>query len=314
MSATAPLPATTAGEKTLTPPARSRTPWLTDNTLKYLLILPALLAVLASAIFPILRGLTNAFYYVSARPHPRNGTFVGLENFEFILTDPGFVESVRVTVMFTTISTVVTIAIALGMALLLAPGGRLRVGVRALLILPFAMSPMLVGYTWRFLFNDGFGLFAEALDVVPGLLDANWLNDRVLTLGVLIASDVWNWAPFLALILIGGLAAAPQEAQEAARVDGANGYQVFRDVTLPAILPVLLICTVLKVIFALKMFDQIYTLTQGAPGTQTLGYYIYYTAQKYSDASGAAAMSLILILPMAMLAYLYMRLVFRRAT
>ena len=132
-------------------------------------------------------------------------------------------------------------------------------------------------------------------------------------MAVLIASDVWNWAPFLCLVLIGGLAAVPHESQEAARVDGANGWQVFRDVTLPSILPVLMICAVLKTIFALKMFDQIYTLTQGAPGTQTLGYYIYYTAQKYSDGSSAAAMSVVLIIPMAVMAWLYMRLVFRRA-
>ena len=284
-----------------------------DNTIKYILILPAFLAVVATAIFPIARGLVNAFYFVSTTPNPRNGLFVGWENFAYILGDPGFQESLWVTLVFTVFATAATILIALGMALLLAPSGGLRSGVRSLLILPFAMSAALVGYTWRFMFNDGFGLFAEALDWVPGLNDANWLNDRVLTLVVLIASDVWNWAPFLCLVMIGGLASVPRDAQEAAEVDGANRWQVFRDVTLPALLPVIMICTVLKIIFALKMFDQIYTLTQGAPGTQTLGFYIYYTAQKYSDAGGAAAMSVILILPMAVMAFIYMRLVFKKA-
>ncbi len=284
-----------------------------DAHIKYILVAPAVLAVLATAVFPVVQGLTNAVYFVSTKPNRRNGEFVGLENFEFIFTDPGFHEAVYVTLVFTILSVILTVGVALGMALLLASGGPLRIAIRSTLILPFAMSAALVGYTWRFMFNNDFGLFAEALDFVPGLTDANWLNDRVLTMAVLIASDVWNWAPFLCLVLIGGLAAVPQEAQEAARVDGANGWQVFRDVTLPSILPVLMICAVLKTIFALKMFDQIYTLTQGAPGTQTLGYYIYYTAQKYSDASGAATMSLILIIPMAVMAWLYMRLVFHRA-
>lgn len=284
-----------------------------DAHIKYILVAPAVLAVLATAVLPMAKGLANALYFVSTKPNRRNGEFVGLENFEYIFTDPGLYDSILVTLVFTFISVILTVGAALGMALLLAPGGALRIAIRSTLILPFAMSAALVGYTWRFMFNNDFGLFAEALDWVPGLADANWLNDRVLTMSVLIASDVWNWAPFLCLILIGGLAAVPQESQEAARVDGANGWQVFRDVTLPSILPVLMICAVLKTIFALKMFDQIYTLTQGAPGTQTLGYYIYFTAQKYSDGSSAAAMSVLLIVPMAVMAWLYMRLIFRRA-
>lgn len=283
-----------------------------DNKIKYFLILPALLAVLATAIFPIFKGLLNAFFFVNTRPNKRNGEFIGLENFEYILTDPGFQDAIWVTFLFTVLSVVFTVGLGLIMALALLKNGVIQKMVRSTLILPFAMSAALVGYTWRFLFNDDFGLFAEMLDFIPFLTDAIWLNDRVLTFVVLVVSDVWNWASFLCLIILGGLASVPQESQEAAEIDGANRWQVFRDVTLPTIMPVLSICIVLKTIFALKLFDQIYTLSQGSPGTQTLGYYIYYSAQKYNDAGGAAAMSVILIVPMAVMAYLYMRLIFRK--
>ena len=283
-----------------------------EQRLAYLFILPAVLVILTSTLFPILNGLTNAFRFVNTKPNPRNGEFAGLENFIFILGDAGFHDAIIVTLLFTILSVIATVLVSLGIALALTKRDWLSVAIRSMLVLPFAMSAALVGYTWRLMFNDRFGLFAEILDFVPGFKDANWLNDPVLTLAVLIASDVWNWAPFLALFFIAALLAVPRDAQEAARVDGANSLRVFRDVTLPSIMPMFGIVILLKTIFALKMFDQIYTLTKGAPGTQTLGFYTYFYSQKYYDVGGSAAISFFLIIPMGLLAWLYIKLLLRR--
>ena len=137
--------------------------------------------------------------------------------------------AVRVTSIFTVASVVFTIALALALALLLAPGGRFRFTVRTLLILPFSMSPALIGVSWRFMFQPDFGLFKAFFDVlIPPLADADWLGDPTLALIAVTGSDVWHWTPYLTLVFIGGLANVPRDAQEAAMIDGAPAWMVFR--------------------------------------------------------------------------------------
>jgi len=218
-----------------------------------------------------------------------------------------------VTSIFTVASVILSVGMALGLALLLAPGGKFRMTVRTLLILPFAMSPALIGVSWRFMFQPDFGLFKAFFDVLfPPLADVDWLGDPILAMIALVGSDVWHFTPFLTLVFIGGLATVPKDAQEAATIDGATSWMVFRDVTLPSILPVLAVGIVLKSIFSLKMFDQVYMLTNGGPAyaTQTLAHYIYFNGFKYYDMGYASAVSYILVIPMFGLTWVYMKLVF----
>ena len=221
--------------------------------------------------------------------------------------------AVQVTSIFTVASVILSVGMALGLALLLAPGGKFRMTVRTLLILPFAMSPALIGVSWRFMFQPDFGLFKAFFDVLfPPLADVDWLGDPILAMIALVGSDVWHFTPFLTLVFIGGLATVPKDAQEAATIDGATSWMVFRDVTLPSILPVLAVGIVLKSIFSLKMFDQVYMLTNGGPAyaTQTLAHYIYFNGFKYYDMGYASAVSYMLVIPMFGLTWVYMKLVF----
>jgi len=220
---------------------------------------------------------------------------------------------VQVTSIFTVASVILSVGIALGLALLLAPGGKFRMTVRTMLILPFAMSPALIGVSWRFMFQPDFGLFKAFFDVLfPPLANVDWLGDPILAMIALVGSDVWHFTPFLTLVFIGGLATIPKDAQEAATIDGATSWMVFRDVTLPSILPVLAVGIVLKSIFSLKMFDQVYMLTNGGPAyaTQTLAHYIYFNGFKYYDMGYASAVSYLLVIPMFGLTWVYMKLVF----
>jgi len=221
--------------------------------------------------------------------------------------------AVQVTSIFTVASVILSVGIALGLALLLAPGGKFRMTVRTMLILPFAMSPALIGVSWRFMFQPDFGLFKAFFDVLfPPLANVDWLGDPILAMIALVGSDVWHFTPFLTLVFIGGLATVPKDAQEAATIDGATSWMVFRDVTLPSILPVLAVGIVLKSIFSLKMFDQVYMLTNGGPAyaTQTLAHYIYFNGFKYYDMGYASAVSYMLVIPMFGLTWVYMKLVF----
>ena len=291
----------------------------------YLFVLPALFVIAATAIWPLSQS-----FYLSFREWKLNRArdskplweyqYDGLENIAYLfdnylyaLEDDLLWNSIRVTSIFTVASVLASVGLALGLALLLAPGGKFRRTGRTLLILPFAMSPALIGVSWRFMFQPDFGLFKAFFDVlIPPLADMDWLGDTTLAMVALVGSDVWHWTPYLTLVLIGGLATVPQDAREAAMIDGAGSWRVFMDVTLPSMLPVLAVCLVLKTIFSLKMFDQVYMLTNGGPGnsTQTLAHYIYFNGFKYYNMGYASAVSYLLVIPMFGLTWIYMKLVF----
>ncbi|MBE68755.1 MAG: sugar ABC transporter permease [SAR324 cluster bacterium] len=296
-----------------------------DRHLKYLFVLPALIVVASTAIWPLLQS-----FYLSFREWKLNRAreskalwdfeYDGWENITYLfdnylqaVQDDLMWNAVQVTSIFTVASVILSVGMALGLALLLAPGGKFRLTVRTMLILPFAMSPALIGVSWRFMFQPDFGLFKAFFDVLfPPLADVDWLGDPILAMIALVGSDVWHFTPFLTLVFIGGLATVPKDAQEAATIDGATSWMVFRDVTLPSILPVLAVGIVLKSIFSLKMFDQVYMLTNGGPAyaTQTLAHYIYFNGFKYYDMGYASAVSYMLVIPMFGLTWVYMKLVF----
>ena len=296
-----------------------------DRHLKYLFVLPAVIVVASTAIWPLLQS-----FYLSFREWKLNRAreskalwdfeYDGWENITYLfdnylqaVQDDLMWNAVQVTSIFTVASVILSVGMALGLALLLAPGGKFRLTVRTMLILPFAMSPALIGVSWRFMFQPDFGLFKAFFDVLfPPLADVDWLGDPILAMIALVGSDVWHFTPFLTLVFIGGLATVPKDAQEAATIDGATSWMVFRDVTLPSILPVLAVGIVLKSIFSLKMFDQVYMLTNGGPAyaTQTLAHYIYFNGFKYYDMGYASAVSYMLVIPMFGLTWVYMKLVF----
>ena len=288
-----------------------------DHVLKYLLVLPAIVVVAATAIWPLARSLVLSFYTGRLnRPGFPQG-FLGADNYYWaIFEEPAFWNSVFVTTVYTVATVAVTVSLALGLALLLVPGGKFRMSVQTLLILPFAMSPALIGVSFRFMFNPEFGLFDAFFGLlIPPLAEINWLSDPVLAFIVCVLADVWGWIPFLTLVLIGGLAAIPSDTIEAAQVDGANGWRVFRDVTLPQLGPVLAVVVILKSIFSLKTFDQVYMLTNGGPGaaTQTLSHYVYFNGLKYGQIGYSAAVAWLMVIPMIALTYAYARLVFRKS-
>ena len=287
-----------------------------DRHLKYLLVLPAVVVVFTTAIWPLIQSLILSFRTWKLSKSSVPGPFIGWENYSWaIFEEPDFWNATVVTTVYTVLTVGLTTLIALGIALLLAPGGRLRLTVRTLLILPFAMSPALVGVSFRFMFNPEFGLFDAFFGlIIPPFAEVSWLSDPTLAFAVCVMADIWGWIPFITLVLIGGIAAVPKETVEAAHVDGASAWQAFMDVTLPQLMPVLAIVTILKSIFSIKTFDQIYMLTNGGPGTatQTLAHYAYFNGFKYYDMGFAAAVAWIMVIPMIVLTYFYTRYVFRR--
>ena len=178
-----------------------------DRHLKYLLVAPAVFAVAAVSVWPLLESLRLSFHFWKLSRSSVPGGFVGTEHYQWALfEDPAFWNAAAITGIYTVLTVALSILCALALALLLAPGGRLRWTARTLLVLPFAMSPALVGVSFRFMFNPEFGLFDAFFGALfPPLADIAWLANPRLAFSVCVMADVWGWTPFLAMVLIGGL-------------------------------------------------------------------------------------------------------------
>jgi len=282
----------------------------------WVLLAPALLFVGAMALFPLGYSLILSFREWKLAKSSTAGDFVGLSNYTNLLTDDSdFFEAIRVTGIFIAADVLITVAVALAGALLLHRAGRLNSLARTLLILPFVMSPALIGISFRFFLNAEYGVLAHVVGwLVPAMKDTVWLADSTLSMAAVVASDVWHWAPYMTLVMLGGLASIPGETQEAARIDGASSWAVFRDITWPQLLPVVSVILVLKTVFALKAFDTIYTLTNGGPGnsTKTLAYFVYEQGFNYYDMGYAAASAYLLTAVLLVMAGFYLRLIFAK--
>lgn len=290
---------------------------MSDRLLKYLLLLPAVLIVVLTTVYPLAFSLITSFRDWDLTRNLEPTGFVGFENYVYALTeDYDFYDAVRVTVWFVVLDVAATVLIALGLAVILRRNGTLHRATRVLLILPFAMSPALIGISWRFMFNPEVGVFTYVLGVLfPWLRGQAWLADPTLAMAAMVSCDVWHWMPYMTLVLLGGLASLPRDSEEAARIDGASEWRVFLDVTLPQLRPVIAVVTILKTVFALKMFDQVVTLTGGGPGnrTATLAYLVYRVAFSAFDMGAASALAWILTAVLIALGAYYMRFLIVKA-
>ena len=289
---------------------------MSDRALKYYLLIPALLIVALTTLYPLGFSLLTSFraWDLTRDLAPRG--FVGFDNYVDTITDDyDFYDALRVTMWFVAGDVVATVLIALGLAVILRRNGILHRATRVVLILPFAMSPALIGISWRFMFNPEVGVFTYVLGVIfPPLRGQAWLADPTLAMVALVSCDVWHWTPYMTLVLLGGLASLPRDSEEAARIDGASEWRVFRDVTLPQLRPVIAVVALLKTVFALKMFDQVVTLTGGGPGnrTATFAYLIYRVAFSAFDMGQASALAWLLTIVLIALGAYYMRFLIPR--
>ena len=206
--------------------------------------------------------------------------------------------------------------IALGIALLLQGPGKLKAAAKTMLIFPYAVAPALKGFSWRFMLNENFGVYDQIADIFPFAKNIQWLGDPFWAIISLAMTEIWGWAPLIALMFIGGLGSIDPEVQEAARVDGANSLQVFFRVTFPMLAPIVAIATLLKTIYSLKLIDQVVTMTGGGPGnaTETLNFYVYRQGFAFLDMGYASALAWIAVLGAAIFAIVYVRVLRRQGS
>ena len=280
-----------------------------QRALPYLLLAPSILIVLAVFVYPLFDGVRASLHFYR---FGRALDFVGLENYRRVLEDERFRDSLWVTLKFVFLAVSIETVLGLALALLCArelPFIRL---VRATLIVPMIITPVVVGIVFRLIYASDVGLLTAASQSLGGDEVQILSREGTAFLG-LVALDVWEWTPLMFLILLAGIQSLPVEPFEAARVDGAGSWRLFVDHTLPMLRPVLAVAIVLRTIDAFTTFDQVFVLTRGGPGTATqlISIYGYNTAFKFQQVGFAAAMLFMVALVVLALAFLAVRLLRR---
>ena len=275
-----------------------------------ILLLPALVLFAILTLYPLGRGLALSLFITDYGFE--GARFVGLDNFVDLLSDRFFLGAVWNTIVFTVLATVSEVLLGLMLALLINrkfPGRRV---VIPLLVMPFMLSTMVVTAIWRAWFHYDFGFLNNLLAAVA-LPPVEWLFDPDLAMLSLVLVDLWQTAPLTFLIVLAGLQSIPPEIYEAARLDRATPWQIFRYVTLPLITPHLALAALLRSIDSFKIFDKVYALTGGGPGnaTETLSMYVYRLGFRFFDIGFASAAAVVMIVVAGALAAIYVSRILR---
>lgn len=279
----------------------------------FLMALPSILALAALIAYPLGHLVYNSFFRVSRFSPNVAPRFVGLQNYVDVLQDRYVVAACGNTLLFVIASVSLAFIIGLAIALLLYQPLHGRILIRALLLSPLMIAPVVAGLQWRWLFTDQYGVINAILEHLnlPGPL---WLADPRFAMISIIIVGTWTSFPFVMLVLVSGLAGVPEEMIEAATVDGAGYWQRLRYILLPLLRPTILVILLIRMMDAFRVFDTIYVLTQGGPGvsTETISTYAYRLAFSNLDFGSAGAMSIMGVLLVTLLSVLLIRLLGER--
>ena len=283
-----------------------------------LLSLPAILLLAGLLAYPLYRMFVLSFQDMKLRHLINNidPPWAGWANYGKILEDPLFWEVVRRTVVFTVVAVVVSVVLGLLVALLMQRVSNwVRVAMVIAMMFVWAMPQLVSAQIFKWMVDADFGVVNWLIDLIPGVDFAkhSWFADPVQGWIVITTLVVWGAIPFLAITMYAGLSQVPRELTEAATMDGANGWQVFRNVTLPILRPLIVIVTTLSVIWDFQVFNQIWVLRDSKPELEylTLATYSYVQAFNRSNYSPGAAIAVITVLLMLGVMAFYMRQMFK---
>ncbi|HSB73190.1 MAG TPA: sugar ABC transporter permease [Candidatus Methylomirabilis sp.] len=272
--------------------ARQREAWL-----PYLLLTPGLL-LLVGMLYPFFLG---AYYSLTSYflQYPHLFRFVWLGNYLKLLQDPLFVHSFKFTIAYTVIAVLIQVVLGLGVALLLNSRIAGRSALRAMMLMPLMMPPVITALMWKVMMAATKAGILNHLLSFLGVGPVNWLGSVDFAAVSILIIDTWGNLPFVSLILLGGLQSLPYEPYEAALVDGASGWGVLRFITLPLLKPFIILAATFRVMDALRIFDVIYATTVGGPADATMNLHMrafWHAFQWYSMGMGMAYAMVLLVL------------------
>ena len=276
----------------------------------FLWVAPALFMLLAVIIYPMIYGIYLSF--VDKNLGQQEAPFIGLENFRFVLQDDLFRNSVSKTLIYVTASVSLTFLFGLGLALLMQKITWGRSIFHLILISPMAIAPLVVGLTWRWIYNPLFGLLNPIL-IFFHLPQQAPLGSPDSAMEAVLVVDIWQWSSLAFLILYAGIASLPREPYEAADLDGAGPWMKFWRITLPMLMPVVLVVLVLRTTDAFRTFDLVSVMTAGGPAlsTELMSLYIYRVSFKFFQMGRGAAAGQIMLLGAGLILAIYFRFLYQ---
>lgn len=287
---------------------------LANKPLPYLLLAPSLIVLLSLVIYPMGFAAVNSFYFWNLQTSPTPMSFNGIANYQMVFTTTPFVAALKNTVLLSVTGTFVQFWLGMGIALVLYSNLRGMSVVRALLIMPVAVAPIVVGFLFRYLFAPEGGLLTwlfrtAGLPVPPqGMLGNS--STALLSIGL---ADTWQWTPFFAIVLYAGLLTIPPEIIDAANSDGANNRNMVWHIFLPMVKPVAAFLIMIRFMQLFNIFDLVYVLTSGGPGTasRTLSFNLFQEGLVNYNIGLTAAMTWIIVLIVTIIINIYIMIVFR---
>jgi multiple sugar transport system permease protein len=298
-----------SGETALARPRRSRR---RGRFLPYILLSPLLLFIGALAVYPTILTTVQAFFTVDPLNPPTR--FSGLDNFRALIHNPFVRQSAANTVLYIVVGVGLSTLFGLGIALMLQRRSRWRGVILALVVLPWALPAVVEAVIWGWIYDPTFGVLNSALNSV-GLINTYhvWIGiDRVLSIVLIELVQVWQITPLSALLILAALQSVPQELYEAARVDGAGRWEMFRRITLPLIRPGLAVAMVESLILSLNVFDQVYVLNGFAPGGSSIMMQTYQISFNNLNFGQGYALSLLATFATMLISLLILAVVYRR--
>jgi len=271
---------------------------------------PAVIYIAAFSVYPLVYSL-----YLSFHEYDRvtgQLKFVGIQNFLNLCQNPLFLKSLTNTLILATGAVAIEFVLGLAMALLLWGKIRGRAIFRTAFIIPMIITPVVVAIMWKFLLWPAWGLFGYIFRSL-GMAGVNWLSSEMALISIMVV-DIWEWTPFVFLVLQSGLMSLPIETFEAARIDGARRWQTFRSITLPYLMPTITVAVLFRLMDVLKIFDPVWVLTAGGPGTSsyTLSLFIYQEYMSYSHPGLGSAASYIMLIIVVVIINIYMKYIYKR--
>ena len=285
------------------PPVKRRSRGVSERRLAAYMVGPSIAMIALVAAYPIGYAIWLSLNEYSVRVAGLS-RWAGLSNYENVLSDPAFWEAFRTTFIFTAASVVLEVIIGLAMALAMHSAFKGQGLLRTVVLIPWAVLTVVTAIMWRSIFESPIGFVNSVFGT-----DTPWLGSEPEALIVMIIADVWKTAPFMALLLLAGLQVIPGDVYEAAKVDGATAWQRFQKITLPLLMPALLVALIFRTLDALRIFDLPFVLTRGAFGTDTLSLISYQTFQQDRILGEGSAMAVLTFLIVMGVSFLYIRLV-----
>lgn len=274
----------------------------------YFFLLPALIILVLFLFFPLLWNLYISLHDVSILTIIKEWKFVGFENFNNIFEDPNFFNSLRVTLVFVIGTVILQFGIGLLISLLLNQQIRASGIFRTLFIIPWTVSTVITGFSFKFLFDDNFGIVNYGIEKL-GIESVQWFSDTASAIWIVVIANTWYGTPFTILFLTAGLLSINPTLYEAAIVDGATKFRRFIHITLPLLKPFILTNLILVTVWTINFFDLQLIMTNGGPlfSTTTLSLYMYKQAFEFGYFSEGAAVGILLIIMNIAVAFAYLK-------